>query len=165
MSEGTFTQEIFKQSQKVEEECQKLQALLTDKIPNTTFKCCPDNDEILLYKTQKRKRERVLIHDDNDEDDEDDEPEVKPKQSSVFKQEDDNNENDDDSEEDEDLIHHLSRFAQPLQNVRVRWGDEPQSPWSQHEEHAEQTSVLVPSITEPVAVPNLYTPECRFVLF
>jgi hypothetical protein len=38
MSEGSFTQEIFKQSQKVEQDCQKLQALLDDKLPRVTFK-------------------------------------------------------------------------------------------------------------------------------
>jgi hypothetical protein len=91
MSEGTFTQEIFKQSQKVEQECQKLQALLNDKVPNATFKWCPENYEIILFKTQKRKRERVLIHDDNDEDD----------------------------DESEDLIKHFSHFQQQLQNVPV----------------------------------------------
>jgi hypothetical protein len=75
MSEGSFTQDIFKQSQKV----QKLQALLHDKLLNVTFKWCPDKDEILLYKTQKRKRERVVVHDDNaEDDDEDDEPVVVP---------------------------------------------------------------------------------------
>jgi hypothetical protein len=37
MSEGTFTPEIFEQSKKVEKECQKLQALLDDNIPETTF--------------------------------------------------------------------------------------------------------------------------------
>jgi hypothetical protein len=72
----------------VDEECQKLQALLNDKVPNATFKWCPDDDKILFFKTQKRKRERV-IHDDNDEDD----------------------------DEDEDLIEYLSHFQQQLQNV------------------------------------------------
>jgi hypothetical protein len=128
-----------------------------------------------LFKTQKRKRERHVIHDDNDEDDEDDEddePEVKPKHNVLFKREeedndDDNadhnnnvNDNDDeDDEEDEDLIYHLSRFSQQWRDVPVTLGDEPQSPWSQHQEHVEQNHVIVPSITEPIVVPNLYTQE------
>jgi hypothetical protein len=82
---------------------------------------------------------------------------VKPKHSSVFKRHEDDNDEDDD--EDEDLIQHLSRFQQELQNVPVTWGSEPQSPWSQPEEYLEQNRVIVPSITEPVLVPNLYTPQ------
>jgi hypothetical protein len=45
-----------------------------------------------------------------------------------------------------------------LENVSVTWGDEPQSPWSQHEEHVEQNTLIIPLATEPV-VPSLYTPE------
>jgi hypothetical protein len=44
--------------------------------------------------------------------------------------------------------------------------DEPQSPWSQHQdhveqnqEHVEQNHVIVPNITEPIEIPYLYTPE------
>jgi hypothetical protein len=76
---------------------------------------------------------------------------------------DDDNDND---EEDEDLIHHLSHFSQQLQNVPVTWGDEPQSPWSEHEDHVEQNHVIVPTITEPVVIPYMYTPEgVVFLLF
>jgi hypothetical protein len=133
----------------------------------------------------KRKRERTVIHDDNDEDDdEDDEPIVKPKFSVLFKREDNDNGNDEDNdndvdntnnntndntadsdndndydEEDEDLIRHLTNFSQQLQNVPVTWGDEPQTPWSQHEDHVEQNHVIVPNFTDPVVIPNLYTPQ------
>jgi hypothetical protein len=157
---------------KAERECQKLQALLNNKIPSSTFKWCSEKDEILLFKIEKRKRERVIIHDDNDEDDEEDEPEVKPKLDVLFKREEDDNDNDnadhnnnvndnadEDDEDDEDLIRHLSRFSQQFRDVPVTWGDEPQSPWSQHQEHVEQNHVIVPSITEPIAIPNLYTPQ------
>jgi hypothetical protein len=161
MSEGSFTKELLNQSMKVERECQKLQALLNDKIPNVTFKWSPEDDEILLFKTEKRKRQRTVIHDDNPEDDEDDEPEIKPKLDVLFKREEgdnyddntdyDNNANDnddlddntndnDDEEEDEDLIRHLSRFSQQLQDVPVTWGYELQSPWSQHQE---QNTLLI----------------------
>jgi hypothetical protein len=69
MSEESFTTELVNQGMKAERECQKLQALLNNKIPNSTFKWCREKDEILLY---KRKRERHVIHDDNDEDDDED---------------------------------------------------------------------------------------------
>jgi hypothetical protein len=182
MSEESFTTELVNQGMKAERECQKLQTLLNNKVPSSTFKLCPEKDELILFNTQKRKRERHVIHDDNDEDDEEDDPEVKPKLDVLFKKEDDDNDNgnadhnnnvndnddqhdnasdndDEDVEEDEDLIRHLSRFSQQLQNVPVTWGDEPQSPWSQHQEHAKQNHEIVPSITEPIAIPNLYTPE------
>jgi hypothetical protein len=174
----SFTQEIFKQSQKVEQECQKLQALLDDKLPRVTFKWNKNKDEILLF---KRKRQRTVIRDDNpenDEDDEDDEPIVKQKLDVLFKKEDNNNDNDDqnnnnvndnadeDSEEDEDLIRFLSGFSQQLQDVPVTWEGAPQSPWSQHQEpmeqnqeHVQQNHVIVPNIVEPIQIPYMYTPE------
>jgi hypothetical protein len=172
MSEESFTTELVNQGMKAERKCQKLQALLNNKIPSSTFKWCPEKDEILLFNTQKRKRERHVIHDDNDEDDEEDEPEVKPKLDILFKREEEDNDNDnadhddnvndnddEDDEEDEDLIYHLSRFSQQLQDVPVTWGDEPQSPWSQHQEHVEQNTLIIPLATQPIAVPNLYTPQ------
>jgi hypothetical protein len=95
---------------------------------------------------------------------------VKPKVDVLFKKEDNDNDNadqnnnvndndDEDDEEDEDLIRFLSNFHQQLQDVPVTWGDESQSPWSQHQEHTEQNHVIVPSITEPIVVPNFYTTE------
>jgi hypothetical protein len=115
----------------------------------------------------KRKREREVIRDDNEEDDEDDdEPIVKPKLSVLFKKEDNDNDNadnvndnaDEDGEEDLDLLQHLST-NEMLQHLDPTWGMEPQSPWSQHEDHVEQNHVIVPNITEPVVIPNLYIPE------
>jgi hypothetical protein len=179
MSEELLTTQLVNQGMKAEREFQKLQALLNNEIPNSSFKWCPEKDEILLF---KKKRERHVIRDDNDEDDEDDEREVKPKHNVLFKKEDDDNDNgnadqnnnnnnvndnaDEDGEEDEDLIRHLSRFSQQLRDVPVTWEEEPQSPWSQHQEHVEQNqehveqnNVIVPSITEPIEIPYLYTPE------
>jgi hypothetical protein len=143
----------------------------TEKIPHSTFKWDKEKNEILLF---KQKRNRNVLRDDNDDSDEDDEPQVKPKHNVLFKKEDDDNNNDnaannddnndndnvddnDDDEEDEDLIRHLANFSQQLQNVPITWGDAPQSPWSQHEEAAEQNTLVVPLATEPV--PNLYTPQ------
>jgi hypothetical protein len=173
MSEASFTTELINQGMTAERECQKLQALLDDKIPHSTFKWDKEKNEILLFKT---KRNRHVLHDDNSEDDDDDdEVEIKPKHNVLFKKEDDDNDSDntnnnnnnnnvndnvddnDNDEEDEDLIRHLLHFSQQLQNVLITWGDEPQSPWSQHEEAAEQNTLVVPLATEPV--PNLYTPQ------
>jgi hypothetical protein len=168
------TKELLNQSMKTERECQKLQALLHDKLPNVAFKWSPENDELLLFKTEKKKRQRTVIHDDNPEGDENDEPEVKPKLDILFKREDDDNDNDtnnvndndtvnandnDEDDNDENLIEFLSNFSQQLQNVPVTWGDKSQSPWSQYEEPAEQNHVIVPNITEPIQIPYLYTPE------
>jgi hypothetical protein len=97
MSEGSFTTELVNQGMKAERECQKFQALLDDKIPNSTFKWCQDKNEILLY---KRKRERTVIHNDNDEDDDEDEPEVKPKHDILFKRDEDDNDDDNDDQDD-----------------------------------------------------------------
>jgi hypothetical protein len=58
MAEGTFTPEIFEQSKKVEEDCQKLQALLDDNIQNSTFMLVTEDDELILFKNEKRKREK-----------------------------------------------------------------------------------------------------------
>jgi hypothetical protein len=177
--ELSFTTELVNQGIKAERECHKLQALLDDKFLRTTFKWCPDKDEIVIF---KRKRERKIIQDDNDEDDEDDEPEVKPKHSVRFKKEDNDSDNDndennnniadntnnntadndndnDDGEEDEDLIRHLTNISQQLRNVPITWEDAPQSPWSQHEDHVEQNPVIVLNIVEPVQIQHLYTPE------
>jgi hypothetical protein len=55
MSEASFTTELINQGMKAERDYQKLQALLDDKIPNSTFKWSQDKNEILLF---KRKRER-----------------------------------------------------------------------------------------------------------
>jgi hypothetical protein len=156
MAEGTFTQEIFEQSKKLEKECQKLQALLDEQMPNTSFIFAREDDKIIIlsnsvYEKFKRPREEIVIHEDDDEDDDnedDDEPEVKPKHSSVFKR----HESDDEDEEVEDLLQNeLLNVFDP-----ATWGMEPQSPWSQHEE---QNTLVVPLATEPVAVPNLYTPQ------
>jgi hypothetical protein len=82
--------------------------------------------------------------DDDDEDEDDDEPEVKPKHSSVFKR-------DDNDEDDDDIEELLQNEYDP-----ATWGFAPQSPWSQHEE---QNTLVVPLATEPITIPNLYTPE------
>jgi hypothetical protein len=163
MSGSNFTPEIFEQKEITEKECQKLQALLDEQMPNTSFIFAPEDDEIIIldnsvYEKFKRPREEIVINDD-DEDDDEDEPEVKPKHDVLFKKDeddnDDDNDNADDNDEDEDLIHHLSRFTQQLQEVPVTWGDEPQSPWSQHQE---QNTLIVPLATESV-VTNLYTQQ------
>jgi hypothetical protein len=168
MSDSNFTPEIFEQKEVAERECQKLQALLDEQMPNCSFIFAPEDDELIIlsnsvYDKFKRPREEIVIHeddndddneDDNDDDNEDDDdvPEVKPKQSSSFKRHEDNNDEDDEDEVGELLDNELLQAFDP-----VTWGMEPQSPWSQHEEAAEQNTLVVPLATEPV--PNLYTPQ------
>jgi hypothetical protein len=100
----------------------------------------PEDDEIVIlsnsfYDKFKRQREENDNDndDDNDDDDDENEPEVKPKLDVLFKREEDDNDDDnddhddnaddnDEEEEDEDLIYHLSRFSQHLQDVPVTWG-------------------------------------------
>jgi hypothetical protein len=100
-----------------------------------------------LFTPQKRKREIVILEDDEDDDNEDDEPEIKPKHNVLFKKEDEdnNNDNDEDNNNNDNADDHDT------------WGMEPQSPWSQHEDHVEQNHVIVPNIVGPIVVPNLYT--------
>jgi hypothetical protein len=45
MSETSFTTELINQGMKTERECQKLQALLHDKIPHSTFKWDKEKDD------------------------------------------------------------------------------------------------------------------------
>jgi hypothetical protein len=72
---------------------------------------------------------------------------VKPKHSSNFKR--------DDSEEDDEVEELLQNEL--LQSFdTATWGMEPQSPWSQY---AEQNTLVVPTTTEQVVIPNLYTPQ------
>jgi hypothetical protein len=145
MSEETFTPEIIEQKEITEKECQKLQALLDDKMPNHSFIFAPESDEVIIlnssvYDKFKRPREEIVILED-DKDDDEDEPEVKPKLDVLFKREEDDNDDDnhdhddntddnynhddnadDNDDEDEDLIPHLSNFQQQLQDVPVIWG-------------------------------------------
>jgi hypothetical protein len=52
MSEINFTPEIFEQEEKTENECQKLQALLDEEMPNTSFIfALVDNEVIILSNT------------------------------------------------------------------------------------------------------------------
>jgi uncharacterized protein YaaQ len=66
----------------------KLQALLDDKVPNTTFICSLDENKVImlpdLFKKEKRTREQNVTNDDDEKDDDDD-IEVKPKHSVLFK--------------------------------------------------------------------------------
>jgi hypothetical protein len=148
MSEASFTTELINQGMKAERECQKLQALLNQQMPDHSFIFAPEDDEIIILDNlyhEKLKRQREEIVEDDNEDD-DDAPEVKSKQNSVFKRHEDDNDEDD---EVEDLLQNdlLDAFDP------TTWGIEPQSPWSQHTDN-----LLVPTTTE-LAIPNLYTPE------
>jgi hypothetical protein len=135
MAEIKFTPEIFEQTDLVQEECRKLQALLDGNVPDTTFIWCLDEDKVSmipdLFRKEKRIREPIVIIDDNDEDD----VEVKLKHSSAFKRDDD-----EDDEVEELLQNELLENFDP-----ATWGMEPQSPWSQH---VEQNHVIVPTTTD-----------------
>jgi hypothetical protein len=71
MSEVKFTPEIFKQTDLVQAECRKLQELLDDKVRDTTFRYCAEEDKVImlpdLFKREKRTRE-IVINEDDDED-------------------------------------------------------------------------------------------------
>jgi hypothetical protein len=121
------------------------------------FVFAPEDDEILIlsnsvYDKFKRPREEIVIDEDDEDDDneDDDEPEVKPQHS--FKR------HEDDNDDDEDEVGELQDNELLQAFDPTTWGMEPQSPWSQHEEHEQQNTLLVPLATEPV-VPSLYTPE------
>jgi hypothetical protein len=126
-----------------------------------SFIFAPEDNEIVilnnsLYDKFKRPRETVIIEDDNNDNDDNvddnDEPEVKLRHNIHFKKDD----SEDDSDEDiaELLDNELLEAFDP-----ATWGMEPQSPWLQHEEAAEQNTLVVPLATEPVAVPNFYIPQ------
>jgi hypothetical protein len=164
MSDEHFTPEIFEQKEVAEKECQKLQALLNKQMPDHSFIFAPEDNEIIildnLYLDKiKRPREIVIHEDDNDDDDDDNEdddvPEVKPKQSSVFKRHEDDN---DEDEEEEDKLADLLDNELLAAFDSQTWDIAPQSPWSQHNEPAQQNHLLVPTTTEPV-IPHLYTPQ------
>jgi hypothetical protein len=185
MSQKSITRKLRKQGMKTERECSKLQSLLNDNFPRSTFKWDKENDEIILF---KQKRQRIVIHDDNG----DNEPEIKPKRDVLFKREDEDSddsdddkdqnnnnivvdntnnnnnnniiESDNDDDNDENLAEFLLHFSQQLNDVPVTWGEEPQSPWSQHQEVVEQPvpaqqNVTIGNIVEPIQIPNLYTTQ------
>jgi hypothetical protein len=86
MSEVTFPPEIFEQKNKVQEECRKLQALLDDKVLDTTFILCSDELDINIipdvFRKEKSIREENVAEDDEEEDED---FEIKPKQNVIFK--------------------------------------------------------------------------------
>jgi hypothetical protein len=168
-----FTPEIFEQKDVAERECQRLQKLLDEQMPNYSFIFAPEDDEIIIldnlyHEKLKRQREEVVIHedddenddnvDDNDDDNEDDNDELKIKPHTFKRHEDDNDEDEDDN------------VGELLDNELLQafdsqtWGMEPQSPWSQHteasqqyQEFTQQNTLFVPLSSEPI--PNLYTPQ------
>jgi hypothetical protein len=48
MAELNFTPEIFEQTNKVQEECRKLQALLDDKVPDISFIWILDEEIVIM---------------------------------------------------------------------------------------------------------------------
>jgi hypothetical protein len=159
MSQEVTVNQVVKQGVVAERECLKLQTLLDVKFPGCTMIWKKENKELVLSTTHKRKRNRKVVYDDNDEDDDNDEPETKPKRDVLFKREDDDSdsdkdehnnnivESDDDNEEELILIDELEP-----EHVPVTWGEEPQSPWSQHVDNL-QIATTVEHDIQP-----LYTP-------
>jgi hypothetical protein len=59
MAEIKFTPEIFEQTDLVQTECNKLQALLDDNLPDTTFVWCAEEDKVnMIPSSSKGKREQ-----------------------------------------------------------------------------------------------------------
>jgi hypothetical protein len=164
MSESHFTPEIFEQKDVAEKECQKLQALLDQQMPNHSFVFAPEDNEIIIinllyHEKLKRQRKQIVIHEDDDDDDnENDNDKLKIKPHTFKRHEDDNDEDDDnvnDNDELGDLLDNelLSAFDSQT------WEMEPQSLSSQHTEASQHNdNLLVPTTTEP-DIPNLYTPQ------
>jgi hypothetical protein len=146
MSEIKFTPKIFEQTDLVQEECRKLQALLNDKVPDTSFIWALD-DMVIMLSDLFRKRKRTRKKNVAEEGEED--VEVKPKHNVIFKVDGSQTPQ---SFLPESLIDSKVQGSQTLEPVT--WGSEPQSPWSQR---VEQNSVVVPLNLDLVQLPGMYS--------